>query len=111
MRATACVCQMTFLVVVRQIRKKDVIGNTISLFPGKTSQYLPQSVVPSGSFSPRPGPICRRISARLVLEMDVGKLLTVVIAPDEARLLFFDGPGRREAGTVIKQSHGLLGGG
>jgi len=42
--------------------------------------------------------------------MDVGKLLTVVIAPDEARLLFFDGPGRREARTVIKQSHGLLGG-
>ena len=66
--------------------------------------------MPSGSFSPRPAPICRRISARLVLEMDVGKLLTVVIAPDEARLLFFDGPGRREAGTVIKQSHGLLGG-
>jgi hypothetical protein len=29
--------------------------------------------------------------------MDVSKLLTVVIAPDEARLLFFDGPGRREA--------------
>jgi hypothetical protein len=33
----------------------------------------------------------------VVLEIDVGELLTVVVADHEARFLFFDGPRRREA--------------
>jgi hypothetical protein len=34
---------------------------------------------------------------RLILKINVSKLLSVVIADDEAGVLFFDGPGRREA--------------
>jgi len=39
----------------------------------------------------------RRASPRLVLEVDVGKLLAVVVAHHKAGGLFFDGPRRREA--------------
>ena len=37
---------------------------------------------------------------RLILEIDVGKLLPVVVTHREAGLLFFDGPRRRETPTV-----------
>jgi hypothetical protein len=39
-----------------------------------------------------------RSSARLILEIDIGKLLTGVVAHDKARGLFFDGPRRRGSG-------------
>jgi hypothetical protein len=39
----------------------------------------------------------RLSSARLILEINIGKLLAVVVAHDKAGLQFFDGPGRREA--------------
>jgi len=41
------------------------------------------------------------ISAPVILEMDIGKLLAVVIAHNEASVVeFFDRPRRREAATV-----------
>jgi hypothetical protein len=40
---------------------------------------------------------------RLVFEIDVGKLLPVVVAQDEAGLLFFDRPRRREAPIVHRR--------
>jgi len=39
----------------------------------------------------------RRSPSRLVLEIDIRERLPVVIADDETRGLFLDGPGRREA--------------
>jgi hypothetical protein len=42
--------------------------------------------------------------ARLFLEIDVSKLLAVVVAHDKARLLLFDRPGRRQAAFC----HGVL---
>jgi hypothetical protein len=41
----------------------------------------------------------RRSSARLILEIDIRKLLPVVIADDKAGGLFLDGPRRQEAGA------------
>jgi hypothetical protein len=38
----------------------------------------------------------RRSPAGFVLEVDVGELLSVVVANNEARLLLLDGPGRRD---------------
>jgi len=42
----------------------------------------------------------RRPPARLILEIDVGKLPAVAVAHREPRLLFLDSPGRQEAATV-----------
>ena len=39
----------------------------------------------------------RRSPAGLIFEIDIGKLLAVVVARDQARLQFLDRPGRREA--------------
>jgi hypothetical protein len=41
---------------------------------------------------------------RLILEIDIGELLSVVVAHDEAGGLFFDRPRRREAAFVAVQS-------
>jgi hypothetical protein len=41
--------------------------------------------------------LCRRAPPRLFLEIDIDKLLAVVVAHDKAGVQFFDRPGRREA--------------
>ena len=43
-----------------------------------------------------------RPPARLILEIDVGKLLAVAVAHREPRLLFLDRPGRREATASVR---------
>src|SRR6516165_7971889 len=42
---------------------------------------------------------CRR-PPRFILEIDIGKLLHVVVADNKAGFLFLDGPGRREAARI-----------
>jgi hypothetical protein len=37
---------------------------------------------------------------RFILEIDIGKLLHVVVAHNKAGFLFLDGPGRREAALI-----------
>jgi len=48
----------------------------------------------------------RRSPARLIFEIDIGERLTVVVAHDETRGLFLDGPRRREAGepSVLRKA-------
>jgi hypothetical protein len=43
-----------------------------------------------------------RLSARLILEIDVGELLSVIVANNEAgSVQFLDSPRRREAGAAV----------
>ena len=60
-----------------------------SILPGQSSLQSAAFIF-AEQFSRRPSP-------RLILEINVRKLLTVVVAHDKAGGLFFDRPGRREA--------------
>ena len=66
-------------------------------FQAKLRNIYRNPSCPPAVFRLVPPPICRRISARLILEIDVGKLLAVVIAHDIAGVQFLDRQGRREA--------------
>jgi hypothetical protein len=46
-----------------------------------------------------------RASPRPILEIDIGKLLTVAVAHDKAGVQFLDGPRRRE--VTIRVTHGV----
>jgi hypothetical protein len=52
----------------------------------------------------------RRSSPRLILEIDIRKLLAVVVAHDKAGFQFIDRPGRREANGLLPgtQTSGCL---
>jgi hypothetical protein len=53
----------------------------------------PSSRIFAGQFLPPLPP-------RFILEIDIGKLLHVVVAHNKAGFLFLDGPGRREAALI-----------
>jgi len=53
--------------------------------------------VPSGAITFGFDSCASRASSRLIVEVDIGELLAAVVAHDEARVLLFDGPRRREA--------------
>src|SRR5215471_21326009 len=59
----------------------------------------------SGAFAP--AGLVRQGRGRLILEIDVGKLLAVVVAHDKAGVQLLDGPRRREA--ALRQAVMTLG--
>jgi hypothetical protein len=70
--------------------------NWVVLTAGSTGSALRAVRPPNLHITPDVGAISLDLQRQKSSEIDIGELLAVVVAHDEAGVLFLDGPGRRE---------------